>query len=715
MKSDVTKQGHQGDAPRRDAEGIPGSDQPIHFDWQRVARLVLLARKIDELEERELAPQGKTKLQLSSAGHELAQVLLGLSLDHPHDVATAYYRSRPLLLASGMTCEEALAASLAYESGPSAGRDVGVVFNLPRREHATILPASGNVGAQFTPAAGWAQSLCYRRETLGEQEVEGAIAVATGGDGSVATNGFWSALTIATTLKLPVLFLIEDNGYAISVPSKLQTPGGNIAANLASFQDLKVDEASGTDPHEAACAISRSLRYVRSGEGACLLRLTVPRLAGHAFTDKQHYKTEDQLAADRNQDPLAKLQKFLEDSDVLSKESFSNLEQEVQREVEDALHRIEETASSAPLPPTEHLFAECDMPEGTAERMSLEGKVESEGVDQAAGDLGADDRTVDLREAIHGTLESEMKKNERILIFGEDVGAYGGIHGVTRSLQESVGADRVLDTSLSEEGIIGRSIGLAIAGLMPVPELQFRKYADAGYEQMVDAGLVRWRTAGTFSAPMVVRIPVGCGKKGGDPWHSMSGEASYAHMLGWRIAMPSNAADAAGLLRTALRGDDPTLFLEHRGLLVDPRTRRSNPGPEHCVPFGKAALYGTGKELTVITWGEMVHRCMEAAAEFAEVITLIDLRTLIPWDRQAVVQSVRQTGRALVVHEDTVTAGFAGEVMATLASEAHDSLKAPLQRLCAADCPVPYNIEQMMQVIPSTIQIKEKMEELLRS
>ena len=214
---------------------------------------------------------------------------------------------------------------------------------------------------------------------------------------------------------------------------------------------------------------------------------------------------------------------------------------------------------------------------------------------------------------------------------------------------------------------------------------------------------------------MVVRIPVGCGKKGGDPWHSMSGEASYAHMLGWRIAMPSNAADAAGLLRTALRGDDPTLFLEHRGLLVDPRTRRSNPGPEHCVPFGKAALYGTGKELTVITWGEMVHRCMEAAAEFAEVITLIDLRTLIPWDQQAVVQSVRQTGRALVVHEDTVTAGFAGEVMATLASEAHDSLKAPLQRLCAADCPVPYNIEQMMQVIPSTIQIKEKMEELLRS
>ena len=238
MKSDATKQGHGDGALGRDAAGSESPSQGSELDWCAIARLVLLSRSIDSVEEQQLAPAGKTKLQLSAAGHELAQILLGFALDHPYDAATAYYRSRPLLLASGMTCREALAASLACSGSPSEGRDVGVVFNLPRRERATILPASGNVGAQFTPAAGWAQSLCYRRETLGEDACRGAVAVATGGDGSVATNGFWSALNIATTLNLPLLFFIEDNGYAISVPADLQTPGGNIASNLASFKNL---------------------------------------------------------------------------------------------------------------------------------------------------------------------------------------------------------------------------------------------------------------------------------------------------------------------------------------------------------------------------------------------------------------------------------------------------------------------------------------------
>ena len=319
MKSDATKQGQGGNVPGTDVDASEIADQVDKLDWPFIARLVLLSRSIDSIEEQRLAPAGKIKLQLSSAGHELAQILLGFALDHPCDAATAYYRSRPLLLASGMTCQEAIAASLACDEGPSAGRDVGVVFNLPRREKATILPASGNVGAQFTPAAGWAQSLRYRRDSLGEDACAGAVAVATGGDGSVATNGFWSALNIATTLNLPLLFFIEDNGYAISVPSDLQTPGGNIASNLNAFKNLRVNEASGTDPLEASQAILSSLQHVRSGKGPCLLRLAVPRLAGHAFTDKQRYKTQQQLDADRTQDPLLKLKHFLAERDIFSK------------------------------------------------------------------------------------------------------------------------------------------------------------------------------------------------------------------------------------------------------------------------------------------------------------------------------------------------------------------------------------------------------------
>ena len=707
MKSDATKQGHGDGALGRDAAGSASSSQGSELDWCAIARLVLLSRSIDSVEEQHLAPAGKTKLQLSAAGHELAQILLGFALDHPYDAATAYYRSRPLLLASGMTCREALAASLACSGSPSEGRDVGVVFNLPRRERAMILPASGNVGAQFTPAAGWAQSLCYRRETLGEDACRGAVAVATGGDGSVATNGFWSALNIATTLNLPLLFFIEDNGHAISVPADLQTPGGNIASNLASFKNLKVNEASGTEPLEASQAISASLQHVRSGKGPCLLRLAVPRLAGHAFTDKQRYKTQQQLEADRSHDPLVKLKTFLEERSIISKEEFSTLEKEVWREVEDALENVETSTSSPPAVATQHLFYESDPLQGglrAAKALPEMGSSEPQKTDVK----------IDLREAVQCTLEKEMKKNRRILVFGEDVGAYGGIHGVTRSLQENLGVDRVFDTSLSEEGIVGRSIGMAIAGLMPVPELQFRKYADAGHEQMVDVGLVRWRTAGKFAAPMVVRIPVGCGKKGGDPWHSMSGEAIYAHMLGWQVAMPSNATDAVGLLRTALRGDDPTLFLEHRGLLVDPRAQQKYPGDDYCLPFGKAARCAEGDALTIVSWGEMIHRCVEAANAFAGAVTVLDLRTLIPWDRECVLQSVRQTGRALVVHEDTITAGFAGEVLAVIASEAYDSLRAPPQRLCTADCPIPYNIEQMESIVPSVAKIRDEIEKLLR-
>jgi len=306
-----------------------------------------------------------------------------------------------------------------------------------------------------------------------------------------------------------------------------------------------------------------------------------------------------------------------------------------------------------------------------------------------------------------------MRLNPRVLVLGEDVGVKGGVHGATRDMQAHFGVERVFDTSLSEEGIIGRSVGMALSGLLPVPEIQFRKYADPAYEQIDDLGTLRWRTANNFAAPIVIRIPVGFSKKTGDPWHSVCGEAIYAHTLGWRIAFPSNAEDAVGLLRTALRGDDPTIFLEHRALLDTPEGRRPYPGDDYCLPYGQASHLLTGDELTVISWGAMVSRCLEAARPFAGRVALLDLRTIIPWDQAAVLESVQHTGKVLIVHEDTLTNSFSGELSAVIASQAFHDLDAPLQRLTVPDVPIPYNIALMDSLVPSVEAIRAKMEWLL--
>jgi 2-oxoisovalerate dehydrogenase E1 component len=314
---------------------------------------------------------------------------------------------------------------------------------------------------------------------------------------------------------------------------------------------------------------------------------------------------------------------------------------------------------------------------------------------------------------VRRTLEVEMQTNPRLLVFGEDVGVKGGVHGATLDMQAHFGPERVFDTSLSEEGIIGRASGMALAGLLPVPEIQFRKYADPAHEQISDLGTLRWRTANQFAAPLIVRIPVGFGKKTGDPWHSVSGEAIYAHTLGWRIAYPSNAEDAVGLLRSALRGDDPTFFFEHRALLDTAEGRRPYPGDNFCLPFGKAAQLTHGDELTVVTWGAMVTRCLEAAQPFAQRVAVLDMRTIIPWDQEAVLESVRHTGKILVVHEDTLTAGFAGEIISAVAGQVFTFLDAPPERLATPDIPIPYHVPSMEAVLPSVELIRSRMQALL--
>lgn len=672
------------------------------IDWMQVARLMLTSRTIDEIEEQELAPSGQVTYQFSSKGHELAQVLLGLQLTHPHDGAGVYYRSRPFMLAAGLTPQEAFAADLARTDSPSEGRDVGVVYSMPPRRGVTVLPASGAVGAQYSPVAGWAQAITYYLQELKDKSWDGAIAVALGGDGSVAANGFWAALNIATTLKLPMFFFIEDNGYGLSVPRSFQTPGGDISANLGAYKNLRILSGPGIDPEETARLVLEAVAFVRGGSGPCLLRVEVPRLTGHTFgEDQTAYKSSKLIQEERERDPLVAMRK------MMSEAKWGKISREVREDVRSQLAAAEQNPNPALGTGPLHLFYSGDhlaqVPSSLQKPpITFDLQPETVGV------------RINMSEAIRRTMETELALNPRLLIFGEDVGPRGGVHRVTLDLQRKFGERRVFDTSLSEEGIIGRAAGLALAGLTPLPEIQFRKYADPATEQINDTGWIRWRTAGKFAAPVVMRIPVGHSKKTGDPWHSVSGEAIYAHSLGWRVAMPSNAADAVGLLRSALRGQDPTIFLEHRALYDSPPSRRPYPGDDYALPFGKAAVVQAGIELTIVSWGEMLHRCLEAAQPFGDRVEIMDLRTIIPWDKDTVLASVRKTGRCLIAHEDALTGGFGAEIAATLAQECFAFLDAPIQRVAVPDVPIPFNIPLMNQLIPKVETIHAQIENLLK-
>jgi 2-oxoisovalerate dehydrogenase E1 component len=692
--------------PSSGAAPFPGREP----DWRRVAYLLHASRALDDIEESRLLPERQVLYQFSARGHDFAQILLGLQLTDPHDGVTVYYRSRPLMLAVGVDLEDAAAGPLARTGSFSGGRDIGVVFNKPGRGGATVLPACGGVGAQYTPAAGWAQAIRYHQEALGEHEYGRAIAVVLGGDASVATGGFWSALTMATTLRLPVLFYVEDNGFGISVPSQLQTPGGNIAANLRSFSGLTLLEGDGADPQQAAQLVAEAVRRVREERGPLLLRLTVPRLCGHSGQDTQTYKSPETIARERARDPLHRLQRFLVPR-VLSEEDWTHLADDARRDVEAAVER----ALARPLPDpsslTRYVFAD--------ESTDASPEVQEQGGLAPLGHVFApstretrpEPARINMLTAIRRTLDVELTSNPRMLVFGEDVGPKGGVHGATLGLQEKHGAARVFDTSLSEEGIIGRAVGLALAGLLPVPEIQFRKYADPATEQLHDCGTMRWRTRNRFAAPMVVRIPGGFFKCG-DPWHSQTNEVAFVHNIGWRVAVPSSAEDATGLLRSALRGNDPTLFFEHRALLDGQWARRPYPGDEYVVPFGVARCIREGAEVTIVTWGAMVERCERAAAASGVDAEILDLRTLSPWDEDAVIRSVGKTHRCLIVHEDNLTAGFGAEIAARVAKEAFFSLDAPIERLAMPDIPSPHSPLLLEAAVPGVESITRAIQQI---
>ena len=672
------------------------SEAAAGFDWQRVVKTFLLSRALDDLEETKLLPEKKILYQFSARGHELAQILLGTLITEKHDAASGYYRSRPLLLTLGLSVTDALKSGMGKGGGISDGRDIGVVFNMPSTGGPTVLPMAGGVGTQYTTTAGWAHAIRYHAETLKDESYKRAIAVVLGGDGSVATNGFWSALNIATTRRLPMLFFIEDNGYGLSVPSTVQTPGGNIAKNLVSFGGLKILEADTRDVGGTARAIAEAVSEVRGGRGAVMIRLAMPRLSGHSGQDTQAYKTSEFVAEERLQDPLIALRSYLEPSSI-SEAEWARYEEEAEAEVQrgfaEALAAEEPEATEASV--VRYLFSE--------DESSVE----------ASAPAPPEPARINMLTAIRRTLEHELKANPKLLIFGEDVGLKGGVHAATMGLQAAFGPDRVFDSSLSEEGIIGNAVGMAQAGLRPVAEIQFRKYADPATEQLNDCGSIRWRTANRFSAPIVVRMPGGFGPKCGDPWHSVSSEATFAHAIGWQVIYPSNAEDATGLLRTAMRSRNPSIFFEHRAQLDAAWARRPYPGDGFVLPLGMAKVVRAGDDLTVVTWGAMVERCLLAATQIGDQtgtsVEVVDLRTIVPWDRDTVLASVQRTHRCVIVHEDTMTAGFGAEIAAVVAREAFLQLDAPVARLAVPDIPLPYNVSLLDAVLPAVATIAVQM------
>ena len=685
-----------------------------HYDWEKVAYTMLLSRAMDDIEEQELVPAKLVFNQFSARGHDLAQILIGSLLTDPNDGATGYYRSRPFVLSLGLDVVDAVASPMAKSGGYSDGRDIGVVCNYPnvKREGAMLFPMCGGVGSQYSPISGWAQSIAYYRDELKNESYRHSIGVSMGGDSSMSTSGFWAALNISTTNNLPHLFYIEDNGYGISVPQEVQTPGGDQVANLAAYKNLKIVDGDGTCPIEAPRLVKEAIDYTRAGLGTCLLRLKVPRLCGHTFQDTQTYKPAEMIAEEQANDPLPKLKDHLEKYGVISAEEWQALEDKAYAVVRDAVEEAKQRPEPDVTKLKKYVYAEKDA-YGNPE-IQLRGGLHADDYQfpKTREESNPQGPRLNMLTAIRNTLDYELSINDKVLVFGEDVGPKGGVHAATLGLNEKFGNNRVFDTSLSEEGIIGRSVGMALAGLMPVPEIQFRKYAEPAAEQLTDTGIMRWRTNNQFAAPMVVRIPGGFAGRG-DPWHSMSDEVEWAHKTGWQVVMPSNAEDAVGLLRTALRDNNPTIFFEHRSLLDNRWARRPYPGDDFALPFGKAKFLTRGSKLTVVTWGAMVERCEAAALEIADGVEVIDLRTIQPWDKEAVLESVKKTGRCLIVHEDNLTAGFGAEIAAVLAKETFFDLDAPIERLTMPDTPNPHNIHLLTAAVPTQEKIQAAMQDLM--
>lgn len=707
--------GAVGGATRRTANGIlratrtAASTTMTREQLVEFYRLMYLSRRTDD-REIVLKRQQKIFFQISCAGHEALLVAAGMAMRPGYDWFVPYYRDRALCLALGNTVEEQILQAVGAADDPaSGGRQMPSHWSSTKLH---IVTSSSAVATQCLHAIGCAEAGRYfaqhpeaaKKHTGDYREFKDVtfhgdeVTYVSIGEGSTSQGEFWESLNTASNAKLPILYVIEDNEYAISTPVEANTPGGNISRLIANFPNFHFAEVDGTDPIACYAAMVEAVAYARSGRGPALVHGHVVRPYSHSLSDdERQYRSEEEVQAENARDPLVRMQLWLLREGVLDEAGINRLEQKVDEEVQQAADR----AMQAVLPTVSreailrHQYSEDLKP--------TDARFETE--PQATAD--ASERT--MAELINHCLKDEMRRDERIVVFGEDVAdvtrdaplragkikGKGGVFKLTAGLQKKFGNDRCWNSPLAEANIVGRAVGMALRGLKPVVEIQFFDYIWPAVHQMRnELAPMRWRSNGQWSCPLVIRCPIGGYLTGGSIYHSQSGESIFTHTPGVCVVMPSNALDAVGLLRTAIRCDDPVLFLEHKRLYRETFGRGAYPGPEYAIPFGKAKVVRQGKDLTVVTYGAIVPRALQAAEKLQREtgvdVELIDLRTLSPYDWDAIATSVRKTSKVIVAHEDMLSWGYGAEIAARIGEELFDSLDAPVRRIAAMDTFVAY-------------------------
>ena len=691
------------DHPPSHYRGLPCSELVEDF------RMACVSRAIDD-RELSLQKQRRAFFQIAGAGHEALLLALARHLRPGYDWFFPYYRDRALVLGLGASPRDILLQAVGSAEDPSSGgRQMPSHWGF---RDLNVVSQTSSTGSQCLPAVGCAEAGRY---IVGRPGLPGCTAHAdevvyvSMGEGTTSEGEFWESLNTACTLRLPMLYVVADNGYAISVPASEQSPAP-VSELVRGFAGLAVHRFDGRDYFSSRQRGEQAVAHVRAGHGPVLLHATVTRPYSHSAADTQSkYRTAEELAEESRQDPILLLERELVAGGVLTPEGAARVREQARRLVADAAKDALSAARPDPSRVTEHVHALPRLPRPPEP--------------EAGGE------TVSFGEAIRLTLHEQMSADERIRVFGEDVAdapekvlgeveGKGGVFGTTQHLQRAFGADRCYNTPLAEANIVGRGIGQALRGLKPVPEIQFFDYIWPAMHQIrTEAATMRWRSNGAFSCPMVLRVFVGGYLSGGAIWHSQCGESIFAHVPGLLIAFPSRAADAAGLLRSALCCDDPVLFLEHKHLLRQAYARGPFPAGSYVVPFGAGRYVTRGEELTVVTYGATVEKSRQAAAilrgEGAGSVEVIDLRTIAPWDQDLVAESVRRTGRALVVHEDVLTCGFGAEVAAWIGSELFCDLDAPVRRVAAADTHVGYEPSLEAATLPQVHDIVDAARSLL--
>jgi len=685
-------------------------------------RSMVTARRVDDREIR-MKRQNRIFFQVSGAGHEAAQVAVAAHLRPRRDWIFLYYRDRALSLAMGQTPHEHFLQAVGAHDDPySGGRQMpshwaSVELNIPS--------PSSPTGTQFLQAVGAAEAnyrmglLPEARDRIGGFD-DDAVVVVCGGDGTTSEGEFWEALNTACNLQLPVVFLIEDNEYAISVPVEVQTAGGSISRLVRSFPNLFIREFDGCDLRESLEAAGEAIRYAREGRGPALLHGHVVRLYSHSMSDDERlYKTEAERAGEADRDPLVRTRRMILEEGIASDEELSELEAEVEQLVSEAAEEAATHPQPDPETATEHIFA--------TERAPTSPEFDTED----SPEYPEDAEPTTMVDLLNACLRDELEHDPRVLVFGEDVAdvsreehihevkGKGGVFKVTAGLQRRFGGHRVFNTPLAEANILGRAVGLALRGFKPVVEIQFFDYIWPAFHQIRnEVATMRYRSAGAWSAPMVIRTTYGGYLRGGSIYHSQTGASIFAHNPGLRVALPSTAEDAIGLLRTAIRCDDPVLFLEHKHLYRQIHNKGRYPGKNFMIPFGKAKVVRQGSDLTLVTCGALVKRSLDAATAVAKEkgisVEIIDLRTISPLDMETVAESVKRTNRALVVHEDARSFGFGAEIAARISDDLFAWLDAPVRRVASLDSWVAYSPRLEEAILPQAADVREAIEEIVR-